>query len=53
MTKITRTKAENRFAAAEKRQQTVLTENKEAAESVRKKSAGLKALRLLRDEENS
>ena len=52
MTKIKRAKAENRFDTLEKRQQAILIENKEAAEIVRKKSANLKALRLLRDAEN-
>lgn len=52
MTKITRPKSEDRFAAAEKRLQTILLENKEAAEVSRQKSAKLKALRLLRDAEN-
>ena len=53
MTKIARPKTENRLAAVEKRQRAIMAENREAAELVRKKSAGLKALRLLRDEGNS
>ena len=52
MTKITRTQAETRYAAFERRQQTIMDEISEAAEIVRNKSAKLKALRLLRNAED-
>ena len=42
----TRTRAEMSFAAIEKRQEPVLSEQEEAARMVREKSARLKALRL-------
>ena len=44
-----RTLAEMRFAAIEKRQREVLTERVQAADKVRKKTAKLKALRLLKE----
>ncbi len=43
-----RTLAEMRFAAIEKRQREVLTERVRAADKVRKKTAKLKALGLLK-----
>ena len=45
----TRTRAEMSFAAIEKRQKPVLSEQDEAARIVREKSARLKALRLNRE----
>ena len=50
--KGTRTHAETRFAAIEKRQQSILNERNEAAADVRKNTAKLKALRLRREAEN-
>jgi hypothetical protein len=52
MKNIKRTQAEMRFAAIEKRQREVLTERVQAADKVRKKTAKLKALRLLREAED-
>ena len=52
MIKIKRTQAEMRFAAIEKRQREVLTEQVRAADEVRKKTAKLKALRLLKEAED-
>ena len=49
MKNIKRTQAEMRFAAIEKRQREVLTERVQAADKVRKKTAKLKALRLLKE----
>ena len=53
MKNIKRTQAEMRFAATEKRQREVLTERVRAADEVRKKTAKLKALRLLREAEDT
>ncbi len=53
MKNIQRTQAEMRFAAIEKRQREVLTERVRAADEVRKKSAKLKALRLLKEAEDT
>ena len=50
--KGTRTQAETRFAAIEKRQKVILNERNEAAADVRKNTAKLKALRLLKEAEN-
>ena len=52
MKNIKRTQAEMRFAAIEKRQREVLTERVRAADEVRKKTAKLRALRLLREAED-
>jgi len=52
MKNIKRTQAEMRFAAIEKRQREVLTERVRAADDVRKRTAKLKALRLLREAED-
>jgi hypothetical protein len=52
MRKATRTKAETRFAAIEKRQRSILNERNEAAADVRKNTAKLKALRLRKEAEN-
>lgn len=49
MISISRTRAENHFAAIEKRQQAALSVHEEAALAARQKTARLKALRLARD----
>ncbi len=52
MIKIARTKAEKHFAAAEKREHSFVVEREKAAGIVRKKTAKLKALRLLKEAED-
>lgn len=49
MISISRTRAENRFAAIEKRQQAVLNEREEAARALSANTARLKALRLAKE----
>lgn len=49
MISISRTRAENHFAAIEKRQQAALSVHEEAALAARQNTARLKALRLARD----
>ena len=49
MISISRTRAENRFAAIEKRQKEVLTEQEETARMVSENTARLKALRLAKE----
>ena len=47
-----RTRAENRFAALEKRQLKVLSEQEEAERSINENTARLKALRLAKEAED-
>ncbi|HUV33241.1 MAG TPA: hypothetical protein VMW31_06685 [Devosiaceae bacterium] len=49
MISATRSRAESRFAAVEKRQQKVLGEHEEAARAVRERTARLRAERLARE----
>ena len=49
MRKINRTQAEQRFATIEKRQSAILSEHEVANVELRKKTAKLKALRLLKE----
>ena len=46
---VSRTRAENRFAAIEKRQQKVLSEQEETARAISENTARLKALRLAKE----
>lgn len=52
MVKTTLSRTDKRIAAIERREQAIKNEIDEAAENARKKTAELKALRLLRDAEN-
>lgn len=52
MINATRARAEARFAQIERRQQTALSEQEEAAKARRDNSERLKALRLARDEQS-
>lgn len=49
MISIARTRAQEHFAAIEKRQQAALSEQEEAAFKISEKTARLRALRLARD----
>ena len=49
MISIARTRAENRFAALEKRQQVVLSEHEETARTISENTARLRALRLAKE----
>jgi hypothetical protein len=49
MISATRSRAESRFAAVEKRQQKVLSEQEDAARAVRDRTARLRAERLARE----
>jgi len=49
MISISRTRAESRFAAIEKRQKEVLTEQEETSRRISENTARLKALRLAKE----